>query len=315
MFHQAPLVSVIVPVYNGAATIRTSLQSVFAQSWKAFECIVVDDGSTDGTGEIIRATWPQVKVIHQQNQGVSAARNNGIRHASGTLLAFQDADDYWMPGKLEAQVKVFSENPDVVLVNTGVTFRVRDFDTTAAAIDGSLQNNGYEIFSDLGELLKNPFLATPSVMVRTDVAREVGGFDRSLICAEDVDFYFRVCHQRKYAKLDRNLTLIGALEDSLGSRMRSYPDCLFVLERFRQMHPEIFESNPDIDKAAKIRTFVSWIDDLIYRGQGREARRVIREASKIGEVPNRSTLIRKSLYCWIVAKLKQRSRSMKGLYT
>jgi glycosyltransferase involved in cell wall biosynthesis len=100
------LVSVITPTYNRAKTIQRAVNSVLAQTWKELEIIVVDDGSTDRTDEILKAYGNKIRVIRQQNGGASAARNTGIRAATGEIISFLDSDDEWLPEKTERQVKL-----------------------------------------------------------------------------------------------------------------------------------------------------------------------------------------------------------------
>jgi glycosyltransferase involved in cell wall biosynthesis len=107
-----PLVSVIVPVYNGAGFLREALDSVFAQDYEPFEVIVVDDGSTDGSGAIARS-YPEVRYIRQENQGPAAARNAGIATARGEIVAFADADDVQLPTRLSVQVGHLTERPEI----------------------------------------------------------------------------------------------------------------------------------------------------------------------------------------------------------
>src|SRR4051812_35041738 len=113
-----PTVSVIIPTYNCAALVTVAVDSVLAQTVQASEVIVVDDGSTDDTRE--RLSSYRIRYLHQQNQGVAAARNNGLREASGDLIAFLDADDVWYPRKLELQIAAIEANPDIVLLGTSV---------------------------------------------------------------------------------------------------------------------------------------------------------------------------------------------------
>lgn len=313
MSQALPLVSVIIPVYNGRSTIDLTLKSVFAQTWRDFECIIVDDGSRDDLASFIREHWPQVRYVHQQNQGVSAARNTGIEHARGTLLAFQDSDDYWMPTKLEEQVKVFHENPQVAFAFTKVVFMVKDFHEAAPKF-ADKAHLGYRLHTTLDRLLDDPFLATASVMVKADLAREIGGFDRTLVTAEDIDFYLKACNGRVYAEVISVLTLKGDHEDSLGSKMRSYLDCFYVLDRFRKEHPQVYSKNPAIDSNVRMRSYLSWINELLYRGLGAEARRVLAEAQKVRPVPRRNKLFFKSFYCHLTAGIKGRRKPIEGLY-
>src|SRR5213078_156464 len=112
MTDEQPLVSVIIPVYNGARYLRAALESVFAQTYRPIEVIVVDDGSGDDSG-VIAQSFPDVHFIHQENQGVAAARNHGFDAARGEFIAFLDQDDLWTPEKLKVQVNYLLNHPDV----------------------------------------------------------------------------------------------------------------------------------------------------------------------------------------------------------
>src|SRR6476660_1471039 len=112
MTEEKPLVSVIIPVYNGTCYLRAALESVFAQTYRPFEVIVVDDGSLDDSG-VIAQSFDDVRYIHQENQGVAAARNNGIEVARGEFLAFLDQDDLWTPEKLKLQMGHLLSDPEL----------------------------------------------------------------------------------------------------------------------------------------------------------------------------------------------------------
>ena len=110
-----PTVSVIIPTFNRGHTIANAIQSVQEQSIKPLEIIVIDDGSTDNTGAIIKADFPEIKLYRQSNHGVSHARNRGIESASGEWIALLDSDDAWYPGKLDAQLNLLERNPETRL--------------------------------------------------------------------------------------------------------------------------------------------------------------------------------------------------------
>ncbi len=112
-----PTVSVIIPTYNRRAYVQEAIDSVLAQTYTDYEIIVIDDGSTDGTGEALRERYGD-KIIYewQENQGLSAARNRGIESSRGQYIALLDSDDLWMPEKLERQVACLSQHPEVAMV-------------------------------------------------------------------------------------------------------------------------------------------------------------------------------------------------------
>lgn len=111
-----PLVSVIVPTFNGMRHIRETLESVLAQSYRAIELIVVDDGSTDATAELVSACAPQALLIRQSRRGHPAARNRGITASTGAFLSFLDHDDLWNPHKIQQQMDCFRADPQLDLV-------------------------------------------------------------------------------------------------------------------------------------------------------------------------------------------------------
>jgi len=115
---QPGLVSVIIPAFNAERYLAMAIESVLQQTYRPIEIIVVDDGSTDGTANLLRRYGSQVHVVTQANTGLAGARNSGLRHARGEFIAFLDADDAWQPAKIERQVALLRERSEYVLVHT-----------------------------------------------------------------------------------------------------------------------------------------------------------------------------------------------------
>ena len=185
-------VSVIIPAYNAAAHIGEALSSVFTQTFTNFEVIVVDDGSTDGTSAVVEAWGERVTLIRQENAGPGKARNVGLAATRAPLVAFLDADDVWLPGKLAAQVAYFRTYPETGLLHTAIVTsgderarapRLADPQAPMAPPRGMF----CEIFhTDLD-------VNTLTVMIRRDVLREAGTFDeRREIHVEDWDLWLRI---------------------------------------------------------------------------------------------------------------------------
>lgn len=168
-----PLISVILPVYNAGIYLAEALASIRAQGMASLEIIVVDDGSTDGSASIARQ-HSDVAVVTQENRGPAAARNRGIALAKGTLLAFLDADDLWMPQKLERQLALLHADCESAMVY-GQTQCLR------STADGEWETFGRP----------RPLPSFGALLARKAVFSEVGPVDERLRCAEDVDWFAR----------------------------------------------------------------------------------------------------------------------------
>jgi len=180
------LVSVIIPTYNRGWIIKEAVDSVLAQDLKDFELIVVDDGSTDNTLEILNSFRYDIKVLRQSNHGVSAARNRGIAAASGHFIAFLDSDDLWLPGKLARQVDFFNSNPDAYICQTEEIW-----------VRNNVRVNPKNRHKKPAGMIFEPSLAlclvSPSaVMIRRSLFEKVGGFDETLPACEDYDLWLRI---------------------------------------------------------------------------------------------------------------------------
>jgi len=183
---KTPLVSVIIPTYNRAWILKEAVDSVLTQEFGNFELIVVDDGSTDATAELLAAYGDRVRVLRQTNRGVSAARNAGLAAARGKLIAFLDSDDIWLPRKLPAQVAFYQSHPDA-LINQTEELWVKN---------GRRVNPGKR-HRKRGGMIFEPSLdlclVSPSaVMVRQELFERVGRFDERLPACEDYDLWLRV---------------------------------------------------------------------------------------------------------------------------
>jgi GT2 family glycosyltransferase len=207
-----PLVSVIIPTFNRAWAVERAVDSVLDQDYRPFELIVVDDGSTDQTAEILARYGNQLTVVCQENRGVSAARNAGIARAEGDLIAFLDSDDFWRPKKLTIQVDFFTSHPDALICQTG-EFWVRN---------GRRVNPGRRhrklsgmIFTSSLELC----LVSPSaVMMRKTLFSMVGGFDETLPACEDYDLWLRVTRRYPVHLIDAPLVVkTGGHPDQLSA--------------------------------------------------------------------------------------------------
>ncbi|MBI4484654.1 MAG: glycosyltransferase family 2 protein [Acidobacteria bacterium] len=183
-----PRVSVVIPNYNCARFLPETLESVFAQTCPDVEIIVVDDGSTDGSAALLERYADRVRVIHQENRGVSAARNRGIRESRGAFVAFLDADDLWQPEKLEKQLRLFA-NPAVGLVHCAVEY----VDEQSRPLGTNFTGRRGRVLKAIALLQGTVVLAGGSTaVVRREAFDKVGCFDRGMSTAADWDMWRRI---------------------------------------------------------------------------------------------------------------------------
>ena len=173
-----PLVSVVIPVFNGERFLREAVQSVLDQHYSPLEIIVVDDGSTDATPTVAKSLPETVRYLHQTNQGPAAARNRGIEHAQGDLIAFADADDLWPTTKLDLQLPYLINDPKIDIL----LGRIQQVLLSEAA-DGQTQSE------DFAEPAFSVNLG--SAVIRKSVFDRVGLFDETMRYSEDVDWFMR----------------------------------------------------------------------------------------------------------------------------
>ena len=213
-------VSVIIPTYNRGWTIGEAVDSVLAQDYRDFELIVVDDGSTDNTPQVLDAYRGAIKVFRQENKGVSAARNRGISEASGRFIAFLDSDDLWLPQKLSRQVEFFNTTLDALICQTEEVW-----------IRSGVRVNPKKRHKKPSGMIFEPSLAlclvSPSaVMIRRSLLEIVGNFDEALPACEDYDLWLRISCRFPVYHIDTPLIIKrGGHEDQLSAS--------FGLDRFR----------------------------------------------------------------------------------
>ncbi len=205
-----PLVSVIIPTYNRGWIIKEAVDSVLSQNFVDFELIVVDDGSTDNTRDILDAYKNDIKVFRHNNQGVSAARNRGIALASGRFVAFLDSDDLWLPDKLSMQVNFFNTNKEALICQTEEIW-----------IRNNVRVNPKKRHKKLSGMIFEPSLClcmvSPSaVMIKRELFEAVGLFDESLPACEDYDLWLRISSRYPVYLIDTPLIIKrGGHDDQL----------------------------------------------------------------------------------------------------
>jgi glycosyltransferase involved in cell wall biosynthesis len=270
-----PLVSVVIPSYNSAATLPATLDSVLGQTYPRIEIIVVDDGSTDATPELLARYAPRVRAIRQANGGLARARNAGCAAASGSFIALLDADDLCEPERIGVQVMFMSKRPDVVLSGTefgafdgaGVLaerFARQYYSRLGQAANGpaSLFREPHQI--DIARWLPQPpgspvpttvhagdvyrdlvlgsFIHPPTVMFARSLLETIGRFDESIRNGCDWEWLVRAARAGRFAFIDRPLLryrLSAAQMSGPRHKLQLYTDILGNLRRFARDDPQV----------------------------------------------------------------------------
>src|SRR5690242_9706360 len=188
-FERAPLVSIVIPCYNHAHYLGQAIESVQRQTWPAVEIIVVDDGSTDDTAAVV-ARYPGVTGLTQPNQGLSAARNTGLKASHGRYILFLDADDLVVPNALDKAVGEMTAHPECAFVSGAFYYADEQGVPGSKLVFEDVVGDHY-----LTLLTRNYIAMHATVLYRRDIIEEVGGFDPSLRACEDYDVYLKIARQ------------------------------------------------------------------------------------------------------------------------
>jgi GT2 family glycosyltransferase/MoaA/NifB/PqqE/SkfB family radical SAM enzyme/glycosyltransferase involved in cell wall biosynthesis len=268
VYEQLPLVSVVVPSYNQAEWLPKTLDSIIAQSYPVWEAVVVDDGSTDNTWEVIQEYSKKdsrIKGIHKDNGGISSALNTGIENATGKFFCWLSSDDLFNPAKLELQVKAFEQ-----LNNSyGIIFGAFDLIDANDKVTKLTQSKPFFDGMEFPQQLKYDMIDGCTVMLPMSVMREMGGFNTQYKHAQDTEFWFRLAAKGyKFHYISEKLTKRriheqqGFTDFNLDCRYDGYYFVNYYLTNysFRDLYKNLnFNSNDDLDKF--VRHFFDMISD------------------------------------------------------
>jgi glycosyltransferase involved in cell wall biosynthesis len=222
-------ISAIIPAYNAAETIREAIRSIYSQTLKSGEIIVVDDGSRDDTTGIVGREFPECRVICQENGGPAAARNRGVEAAKGDWIAFLDGDDAWLPPRLATQMEFAAKQPDIGLwCGEARRWAGEGIEATSP---------GSELLAPfrwlaLADFIENNPVATSTVLMRRDLFSRLGGFDTAFRGPEDFDLWLRVAAQGDIGFVQAPLAMYRCVPGSLSMDERRFlPEALRVLDK------------------------------------------------------------------------------------
>ena len=236
-----PKVSVIIPVYNGEKYIAQAIESALSQAYNNIEIIVINDGSTDNSYDKIMPYLPSVKYIYQENKGVAAARNSGIKNSTGELIGFLDADDLWLPEKLEFQVNYLLKHQDIALVHSN---------------QKSIYEDGVQTIAEppptkaMGMCFKELFLRNQisggSVLLRKKCLDQIGLFDERMFFGEDYELWLRMSRFFLIGYIDRVLYLYRQHSSNMSTNWeRALLGKTQVIETILKKFPEIYQELGD----------------------------------------------------------------------
>jgi len=230
-----PLVSIVITTYNYADYLRTCLDSVLVQTYENYEIIVINDGSTDHTDEVIAPYLKneRIKYIKQKNAGQTVAKNNGIRQSSGDFIAFLDADDYWMAEKLKKQLSLFATDQELGVVYTLASWV--DENDNPRKINAPKPHRGWIT----NNMIIDNFVPFSSALVKKECFDKAGNFDESLDMGIDWELWLRISKYFKFAYVDERLIAyrVGHPGQMSKKQEKRQQQADFISERFVKQNP------------------------------------------------------------------------------
>lgn len=309
-----PEVSVNICCYNSEKFIHRSLESVLNQTYKDFEVIVIDDGSKDRTGEIIKGYKdPRIKYFYQENRGLSASRNRAIELSSGEYIALIDHDDIWLPEKLQKQIQLFRNKQGIDLVFSNCI--VENEKKGKKSLFFLETENFHE--NPVGKFFERDYMPLLTVVFKKNIVRDIGGFSEEFISGMDYDFIFRFLKKYKFDYIREPLAIyvLHGANTLLQFSKKAYEEELQVINRHIGAFPEVVKKDQE-----KIRKKIAYVYALLT-GENlliddyRTARKTLDKAFELGKVSPKvwifnflfrvSPKLAKYAYSFLKRKIKQ----------
>jgi glycosyltransferase involved in cell wall biosynthesis len=275
-------VTALIPTYNSETYICDAVDSVLAQTFPVREIIVVDDGSTDRTQEVLAKYKTKIKYIRQVNAGPPAARNAGIARATGEFIALLDSDDLWVPQKLQLQMEYIDKHPECGLVYTDM----KTFDDTGIIEESVKMSRNLTLPSGriFPQMFVETLFQTSAVLIRKSCIDRVGGFDTSLRMGDDYEFFLRIARHYELGYVDEPLVLYRQ-HPSQGTRtwgkllQKGVPWEFLVLKRILDTYPEVVrEMGKSRVQQRLSKPYFALAYACLTEGDHSNARKLLREA-------------------------------------
>ena len=259
------MISVVIPLYNKEKQIAYTLQSVFNQTFQDFEIVIIDDGSTDGSvTEVEKFRDSRIRLIHQQNAGVSAARNRGIEEAKGELIAFLDADDEWKSEYLASQYYLYQKYPDCSVYVCNYEFRDLDGKVTPTIIrklpfsgDVGILTNYFEVAS-----CSHPPICSISIMVKKQAIQDIGGFPVGIKSGEDLLTWARLAIENNIAYNSRSMAIYNICNEQERSlsdlRKTAPPDLKSVKDQVGLALQHLYIGHRDDNQKKQLAMYIAF---------------------------------------------------------
>jgi glycosyltransferase involved in cell wall biosynthesis len=281
MSADTPRVSVVIPCYNGERFVSEAIESVLRQTWGDFELIVVDDGSADASVDIIKRYLVdnRVRLIqHDSNHGIAAARNTGIRNATGKYIGFLDQDDLWRENKLAAQLDrsnyVDKDGPDVVFADVDIE-RVGAGRRARRHIKVPVNIARLQPDELLSRLFLSDFISIGSALIRKECFETVGLLDENIRSgSDDFELFTRLAQRYRFVYVDKPLAIRRVHDENYTDAEKMVPDVLKILDRNLTVRPALLR----IEKRARSRLLYMLARNLHEKGERSRATRAYKDA-------------------------------------